>query len=607
MVPNKTLSLPFVEPNLRVEERRDGSILLSQDHPLVDVVPTIAHLFVDRAHQIPDRVFMAETAADGAWKRISYQQLLTRALRIAAAFASHGHVPGERILVLTGPSIDHAAVMLGAMLAGLITVPLSPAYALVADRSRLEHAIQLVRPNLVFAEHAEICSDAFKNSRDAGISTLCSNDSSLEAFEENSPPSDPDELLAKIGADTVFKLLLTSGSTAMPKAVIQTHGMSCASLAFEASLSTLPVGVREPQVVLDWMPWSHVSGGVTIFNNIIFSGASLYLDQGKPIPGKFSPTIRNLRSFPQEVFSTLPIGLAMLASAMDTDKSLRASFFSRLLYVKSGGAALPEEVRRHFQSHALRETGREVPILMGYGTTETHGICSVTHETVRAFSLGLPKPGVLAKLSPVGGGYELRIKAASVTPGYFGDEAATAAAFDDEGFFQTGDGVQIDSEGNRPELVFTGRSGEIFKTATGTWVNSSELRAAILDVLEGEATDCLIVGEGQLMISAFIWCEIEPQPRIRIVDLINQFNSTATGASRRIGRIIFSAIPISVERFERTEKGSLNRQIIIANRAEELAALYENIPAEKTSSNVVDLTRVACKHSKPTIFEKGMT
>ena len=279
----------------------------------------------------------------------------------------------------------------------------------------------------------------------------------------------------------------------------------------------------------------------------------------------------------------------MLASAMDTDKSLRASFFSRLLYVKSGGAALPEEVRRHFQSHALRETGREVPILMGYGTTETHGVLSVTQETVRASLLGLPKPGVLAKLTPVGGGYELRIKAASVTPGYFADEAATAAAFDDEGFFQTGDGVKIDADGHRSGLVFTGRSGETFKTATGTWVNSSDLRAAILDALDGEATDCLVVGEGQLMIGAFIWCENEPQPRNRIVDLINQFNSTATGASRRIGRIIFSAIPISGERFERTEKGSLNRNLIIANRADELAALYQDIPAGKTSSNVVNL------------------
>lgn len=576
--------LPFLEPHVRIEERDDGSILIWQDRELVELMPTIAHLFVARAQQIPDRIFVAQPTADGRWKTITYRQLLDRALSLAAAFSARGYLPEQRVLVLTGPGIDHAAIMFGAMLARLVTVPLSPAYAQVADRSRLKYAVELVQPVVAFADDAAACADALCELRDSNIFTLSSSDGSLAAFEQSAIPEDPDEALKKIDADTIFKLLLTSGSTAMPKAVIQTHGMSCASLAFEASISTLPTGIRDPQIVLDWMPWSHVGGGITIFNNILFSGASLYLDQGRPVQGQFDATIRNLKSFPQEAYGTLPIGLAMLADAMDKDEALRKSFFSRLLYIKSGGAALPEELRRHFQSHALRATGKEIPILMGYGTTETHGVLSVTQESQRSFLLGLPKPGVIAKLAPAAAGYELRIKAASVTPGYFADDATTTAAFDDEGFFCTGDGAMIDSDGLGAGLVFTGRAGDNFKIASGTWVSAAELRADVLDALDGEASDCVIVGEGQMQIGALIWCDAEPGRHERIIRLLKRYNDAATGDSRRIGRVLFSELPISSERFERTEKGSLNRSLIIANRAAEIARLYGDV-----SEEVVDL------------------
>jgi feruloyl-CoA synthase len=222
---------------------------------------------------------------------------------------------------------------------------------------------------------------------------------------------------------------------------------------------------------------------------------------------------------------------------------------------------------------------------MAYGTTETHGVLSVTQDSQRAFLLGLPKPGVLAKLALVEPGYELRIKAASVTPGYFADETATAEAFDDEGFFRTGDGVLIDPDGLGAGLVFAGRSGDTFKIASGTWVSAAALRAAVMDALQGEATDCLIVGEGQLRVGAVLWCDESPGRREQVIALLKQYNASATGESRRIARIVFSAMPISSERFERTEKGSLNRALILANRSAEIADLYKGGVAD-----VVDLT-----------------
>jgi len=347
--------------------------------------------------------------------------------------------------------------------------------------------------------------------------------------------------------------------------------MSCASLAFEASLTTKGIGLRAPERELSWLPWSHVGGGITVFNNVLYAGRSLYLDDGKPVAGQFDDTVRNLRELLPEEFASPPAGLAMLVPELERDAAFRVAFLKGLRYVKAGAAALPEAVGRRFQSMAVAVTGHEIALLSGYGTTETHGIMSLTWPCQQASALGLPKPGVLLKLVPDEDRYEIRIRCASVTPGYFDAPEATAEAFDEEGFFRTGDMARFDPERPSDGLFFAGRSGENFKMSTGTWVLAGQLRMILLDVLDGLVTDCLVIGEGREDLGLIIWGDREAADEV--TSRMQAFNRTV-GASQRIRRLIFSSLPIQEDQFERTEKGSLNRNRIIAAREREIDLLF---------------------------------
>ena len=578
---NDAGTLPFRLAAPRVGRRPNGCILISQDIPLCPLETSLAHLFVRRAQEVPHRVLIAETGGPetgvGTWRTETYVGMLDRARRIAAALADLGLERGDRLLVLSGESIDHLALSFGAMFAGILTVPLSVGYAMAADTSRLEHVLKLVTPRVVFASDRQHYGDAVVIAQAAGAIALYAGDGpdELSGLERAARPVEIATALAGIHHDTAYKVLMTSGSSSLPKGVIQTHGMSCASLAFEASLTTQPPGLRPEAVVIDGLPWSHVGGSITVFNNVLLAGASLYLDEGKPVPGRFDASLRNFAQFPQEHFATTPAGYAMLVDAMDRDTGFRQRFFSRLQTIKTGAAAMPEDIRNRFQAHARAATGHEFPFLIGYGSTEMHGVISLTRQDDRPFSIGLPKPGVLAKLVPAGDVFEIRVKSLSLTPGYIGDPAATAAAMDDEGFFCTGDSATFSEDSGAEAILFAGRLGENFKLATGTWVAAADLRDKLLTALSGQISDCLVVGEAQTELGLLVWpiAGHAPSPE-RIEKSVRMYNASAGGSSQIIRRVMVSALPISPERFERTEKGTINRSLVLAHRWDELRRLF---------------------------------
>lgn len=565
--------LPFRQRRPHVERAVDGSLLIRDDLPLAPVERSLAHIFADRAAAVPDRILVAKRGSNGGdWVCATYGEMAARARRIARGLEQLGLVPGNRILCLSGETIDHLALQLGAMLAGLITVPISARYSTASDRSRLNHVIALIQPHLVFAEGSPAFRPALAHCAQAGYAILDSGPMGLLALEAAAQPIDIDSALRAITPDTVFRILLTSGSTALPKGVLQTHSMSCASLAFEASLSTGTPGLRPPANELCWMPWSHVGGGITIFNNVLYAGRSLYIDDGKPVPGQFAETVRNLKELMPHEYNSPPAGLVMLVPELEADEDFCKQFLGGLPYTKAGAAAMPEAISRRFQALANAATGHDIPLLSGYGTTETHGIMSLTWPCDEANALGLPKPGVLLKLVPDGDDYEIRIRCASVTPGYFNAPEATSQAFDEEGYFRTGDLARFDPEKPEAGLFFSGRSGENFKMATGTWVLAGQLRMALLNTLAGLVTDCLVVGEGQEQLGLIVWGNTSE--RVAIAQRMRAFNQASAGASQRIARLVFSDLPIEDDRFERTEKGSLNRNRILAAREAELGLLF---------------------------------
>lgn len=566
--------LPFLPPRPRVEVRPDGSVLMWDERPPVPFERSIAHLFVKRAREFPGRVLVAERAGDD-WRRTTYGEMLDRAARIASGLASRGLKPGDVLVILSGESIDHVALTLGAALARVVTLPVSVGYSLSSDRQRLAHVLKLTRPVMAFAKDGAAFAAALDDAKAAGCQVLTGGEGAGTLGElESGSPADIDALLELIDADTHYKILLTSGSTSMPRAVIQTHGMNCAAAASEEGTFSWPHGPREEEAWVDWLPWAHVGGSMTTFSLALYAGASIYLDDGRPIPGRFDASIRNLSAFPPLTYGGAPSGYVMLVEAMERDPAFRERFFSRLSHTKSGSAAMPEEVRRHFQQLSIAQTGEVTPMVMGYGTTETHGTFILHWHDPVPNRLGWPKPGVLVKLAPTGPVYEIRIKAPSVTPGYFNDPEATAAAFDEEGFFRTGDSVTFDPARPGEYPVFAGRLGENFKLATGTWVPVAEVRSHVMDVLDLAIEDCMPVGEGETELGLMVWASEDAATRQTIVERLHAYNRTAGGGSRRIGRVLFSHLPLSPERFEKTEKGTLNRAIIIRNRPEEMAMLY---------------------------------
>jgi feruloyl-CoA synthase len=358
-----------------------------------------------------------------------------------------------------------------------------------------------------------------------------------------------------------------------------------------------PDEVADPDTIsqsLEWMPWSHISAGNIGFNGALWGGGTVHLDEGKPIPGMFETTIKNLYEVSPIVFGSAPIAFGMLAEAMERDPALRASFFKNLRYMAYGGATLSNDVYERIQALAIAETGHRIPLTTMYGATETQGI-TVTHWiTERVGLVGLPLPGITLKLVPNGSKFEVRVKGPTVTSGYHNDPAKTAAAFDEEGFYKLGDAARfVDDADPSQGLVFDGRVTEDFKLDSGTWVSVGTLRPDVVAACTPYVFDAVIAGQDKACIGALIWPSPaavaaltaeggNPMEKLaeRLREKLADFNKTAGGSSRRIGRFIIMTEPPSIDAGEITDKGYVNQRATLERRHALIDALYANPPGD---------------------------
>jgi feruloyl-CoA synthase len=388
---------------------------------------------------------------------------------------------------------------------------------------------------------------------------------------------------------TVAKYLFTSGSTGMPKGVPQTHAMMAGVIAGQEGLRTDTPGA-EVSDSLEWMPWSHISAGNIGFNSVLWNGGTLWIDEGKPLPGMFETTIKNLYEVSPVVFGSAPIAFSMLASAMESDPVLRASFFRNLKYMGYGGATLSNDVYERMQALAVAETGHRVPLTTMYGATETQGVTVVHWITERVGLVGLPLPGIALKLVPVGAKYEVRVKGPTVASGYHKDPEKTAAAFDEEGFYKLGDAARfVDPEDPSKGLVFDGRVTEDFKLDTGTWVSVGVLRPDLVAACSPYVHDAVIAGQDKPFIAAMVWPSpaglatlvADPAPgtpleKLEAIlrDRLGAFNAAAGGSSRRVARVAILTEPPSIDAGEITDKGYVNQRATLERRAKVVEGLY---------------------------------
>ena len=598
--------ISFSNPAVTVERRDDGAIFLRPKAQLGDYPTRITDRLHHWAGVEPNRVFMAERDAGGGWRQVTYAQLLISTRRIASALLARGLSADKPIVILSGNSVDHALIAFGALYAGIPFCPVSPAYSLVSrDYGKLSYLMKLLTPGLVFADDATKFSDALAANVPLGTEIAASRGAiaSREVTKLSdllATPGHPrlDAAHDAIGPDTIAKFLLTSGSTGNPKAVINTQRMICANQVMLRE--TLAFLKDEPPVIVDWLPWNHTFGGNHNIGLTVFNGGSMYLDEGKPMPGGIEETVKNLREISPTVYFNVPKGYESLLPYLRDDSALRAKFFGRLHAMFFSGAALSPFVWNSLDELAVRETGFRVPMLTGLGATETAPFfMSVNPATSRSGHVGLPVLGNDAKLMPDNGKLEVRAKGPNVTPGYWRQPDLTAKAFDEEGFYKFGDALKpVDPDDFEKGFDFDGRIAEDFKLASGTWVSVGPLRARFVGTCAPLVRDVVIAGINRDEISALVILDLDGcrliNPALPSADLkaaasdplirdafrerFRRLLAGATGSSTRITRAVLLDTPLSIDAGEVTDKGSINQRAVLDHRSGLIDLLYSSTP-----------------------------
>jgi len=597
-------------PKLRVERKSDGTIYVASEHPLGEMYRSTVHLLEEKATEHPDRNFIGERDASGAWAYITYGDANRAADAVATALLARGMGQATPLMILSGNSIAHAVMTLGAMKAGVPVAPVSVPYSLMSsDYSKLKHVFELTRPRMIFAQQGAMFERALRalDLSSVDVVTCEGVPEGLASFHYDAllaTPVDDSAVrasMAKIGHDTVAKYLFTSGSTGMPKGAIQTHRMMMAVVAGQQALRTEEPDPEDVPQSLEWMPWNHISAGNIGFNGNLAAGGTVHLDAGKPVPGLFEQTIRNLRDVSPRVFGSAPVAFAMHADAMEKDPELRRNFFRNLEYMGYGGATLSSDLYDRMQALAIAETGFRIPLTTMYGATETQGTTVVHWITERVGLIGLPLPGITLKLVPNGTKLEVRVKGPTVTPGYLNDPKKTTEAFDEEGFYSLGDAARfLDPERPEEGIVFDGRVTEDFKLSSGTWVSTGTLRADVVAACSPLIQDAVVCGLDKPMIALLAWPniaaakavaglhdnaapqEVVSHPKVvaQVREALQRHNKNCGGSSARIARIHLMTEPPSIDGHEITDKGYVNQRATLDRRAHLVARLYEETPPE---------------------------
>jgi feruloyl-CoA synthase len=600
------------QPEVIVERRGDGAILMRSPRSL-PVYPENLTIRLDHwSHAAPDRIFLAQRdGGDGSWRAISYARARASVYALAAALLDRGLSADRPIAILSGNDIDHALLALAAMHVGIPYAPISVAYSLVSqDFGKLKAIINILTPGLVFAADGAAFSRAIDAAVPAGVEIVVRKNAPKDrpatsfaalATEHRleRPAPAVDVAHAKVDRDSIAKILFTSGSTGHPKGVVNTQGMLCANQAMvRAGLAFV---ADEPPVLVDWLPWNHTFGGNHNFDLVLDNGGSLYIDDGKPLPGAIEATVRNLRDIAPTIYFNVPKGFEMLLPHLKAEPGLREKFFSRLKVMFYAGAGLSQHVLDELQSLAVATTGERVIFLSSLGSTETApAALACSWESARAGNIGLPLPGVELKLVPRDGKLEARLKGANITPGYWRAPALTADAFDDEGFYKIGDALRFDDPDDPAKgLLFDGRLAEDFKLATGTWVSVGPLRGAFIAHFAPLMRDVVFAGSDRDEVAALVFPDLdacrrlapdlgtdtdtamlldEPRVRREFKRLLDTFAATSTGASNRVSRAALLAEPPSLDIGEVTDKGSINQRAVLARRAALVEELYASAP-----------------------------
>lgn len=591
MIPWRSVPLGDLTPV--IDARRDGTVVMRAAQPLEPYPRTLTERLNRWADAAPDRTLLAWRAGE-TFARITYASAQEDVQSLGQALLNRGLTPDRPLAILSGNDVHHLLLALAAQHVGVPYAPISPAYSLISsDFVALRHVLGQLAPGLVFVADRRRFSRALSAAVDPGVEII--EAVSMPELLDTTATADVEQRHQAVDPDHVAKILYTSGSTGVPKGVINTHRMLCSNQ--QMILQTLPLLGEEPPVLVDWLPWHHTFGGNHNIGLVIYNGGSLYIDEGRPLPGGFGESVRNLREVSPTIYLNVPKGYEELVIAFRSDPVLARKFFGRVRVLFYAAASLSQHVSDELQSIAAATCGERLVLVTGLGSTETApmAVCRPWPDELSS-AVGLPVPGVEAKLAPVGNKIELRVRGPNVTPGYWREAALTAAAFDEDGFYCMGDAVRpIDTADLSKGLVFDGRIKEDFKLSTGTWVSVGPLRARIVQHFAPYLRDAVITGENRDHVGMLGVPDVEAcrslctdlpcdapastvlrhqAVRERITRLLVEFSAAASGSATRVVRAAILEHPPSLDAGEVTDKGSLNQRAILERRRALVDELY---------------------------------
>ncbi len=590
-----------------VERRGDGEAILRCPEPLAKLPTSLISILKDRAAEHADRDFFCQRDTAAGWRRVTYGDVFAAANSIGQALIDMDTGDNRPVAILSDNSIDQALISFGAMTAGIPVMPVSPAYSLMSkDYQKLKSVISHNDPAVIFVQDPEPYSaaiDALDWERRTLVTSSPFERSRPTVFLNDMLSTKPREGIQRaasgINLDTIGKILLTSGSTGLPKGVINTHRMMVSN---QVALAQVYKFLREePPILVDWLPWNHTFGGNYNVNMVLYNGGTMYIDEGRPLPGQINKTIENLKEISPTVYLNVPRGYDVLLPLLEVDKEARDGLFRNLTKFFFAGAALPKNVWERLDQMAISVRGERVPITTSLGSTETApGATYLNWLPQVTGNIGLPLPGNEVKLTPNGDKLEIRMRGPNITPGYFSQEELTANAFDDEGFFKIGDAGRFEDE-TQPDkgVVFDGRVAENFKLLSGTWVHAGQLRLQAIAAAAPIIQDAVVTGQdrddvGLLVFPSLAGCnavvgedlQIDKLVKHRAVhetlrDGIRIHNSNNPGSSTRIRRALLMTEPPQIDAGEITDKGYINQRAVLSRRAGLIDRLY--------SENKVDI------------------
>jgi len=597
--------VPTIPVDIQKQVRADGSILMHSTIPLEPYPYRLTERLKHWATVAPDKVFIGRRNVSGKWDTLTYTETFAKVQAIAHALLSKKVSAEKPVAILSENSIEHGLIALAALHIGIPYSAIAPAYSLRSkDFKRLQYIIDLLQPGLIFVNDAKKYKhalDAVAKDKEIVAVNNDLNNANITSFAtllESSRPGDLEGVEAafnSIQPDTIAKILFTSGSTGLPKGVINTH--ENISTNWQQITQTFPFLKDKDLEFIDWLPWNHTFGGNHNFGLALFNGGSLYIDDGNPTPEGLAVTIENLRERNPTVYFNVPKGFEELLHYFRKDHALARRFFGNLKMLFYAGAGMPQHVWDGWESLSTEITGKKILIGTGLGCTESCPSALFASEPGGfAGLLGVPVPGLELKLVHSGEKLEARYRGRNIFPGYWHQPELTATVFDEEGFYCTGDALRFADERDANKgMLFDGRLAEDFKLNTGTWVRVGVLRSQIIAAGNGLIQDVVITGHDNDFIGAIVFPVVEyckhltglkkpadiihhPLVTEKLQRVLEDIDKESTGSATLVKRAVLVDFDLSMDKGEISDKGTINQRMVIQNHPGVVEQLYAKIP-----------------------------